>query len=442
LRKSIGLTNWYPKSPAAVLGKANGKCRVEEPAMGKNLAIFGGKPVRCEPWPDWPQYGPAVKDAVARVAESNVYCSQAGHEVEQFERDFAAYHGVAHAVAVANGTLALQAALAAAGVGCGDEVIVPAYTFVATASAAVENNAIPVLVDSEPLSQGLDPADVRRKITPRTRAIMPVHVNGYPCDMDAVTAIAREHHLVVIEDCSHAHGAEHRGRKVGTIGHFGCFSFQHKKNLSLGEGGIVITNDGAAAERLRQMRSFSWTPVTRNWRMGEFYGAVGQEQIKVLDSGNARRRANVATMLSELGTVEGLTPLPGLPETKPVYYNLILQYDETVIGASRQAFVAAINAEGIPLRMFYQPIQRWPIFGQVNFFGRGCPFSCPLHEGGPTDYRQTATPVADAICDRVNLEFKVQPTSGEIEMRQMATAIRRIVAHRAELRDVDQGIRK
>jgi dTDP-4-amino-4,6-dideoxygalactose transaminase len=408
--------------------------------MGEKLAVFGGKPVRGEPWPDWPQYGPAVKDAVVRVAESNVYCSQAGHEVEAFERTFAAYHGVAHAVAVANGTLALQAALAAAGVGCGDEVIVPAYTFVATASAAVENNSIPVFVDSELRSQGLDPADVRRKITPRTRAIMPVHINGYPCDLDEVTAIAREHNLVVIEDCSHAHGAEHRGRKVGTIGHFGCFSFQHKKNLSLGEGGMVITNDGAASERLRQMRSFSWTPVTRNWRMGEFYGAVGQEQLKVLDSGNARRRANVATLLSELGPVEGLTPLPGLPDTTPGYYNLILQYDESKTGASRKAFVAAIKAEGIPLSMFYVPLQRWPIFAKHDFYGQGCPFSCPKHVGGAPDYGQVSTPVADAICDRVNLEIKVQPTSGATEMKQIAEAIRKIVAHKAELKEVDKAI--
>ncbi len=408
--------------------------------MGSQLAILGGTPVREEPWPVWPQYGPAVKKAIARVAESDVYCSQKGEEVGRFEQAFAAYHGVEHAVAVANGTVALQAALAAAGVGCGDEVIAPAYTFVATAMAAVENNSIPVFVDSEEAGQGLDPEDVRRKITPRTRAIMAVHMNGYPCDMDAIMAIAREHGLVVVEDCAHAHGAEYKGRKVGTIGHFGCFSFQQKKNLSLGEGGMAVTDDAEAAERLRQMRGFAWTVVTRNWRMGEFYGAIGREQIKVLDEGNAKRRANVATLLEALGEVDGMTPLPGLPDTKPVYYNLILQYDGSVFGVPRSTFVKALTAEGIPIHMFYMPIQRWPTFPAADLFGHGCPFSCPLHEGGPVSYENVSTPVADAICDRVNIEIRVQPTSGEAEMRHVAEAIRKIVANRAELKAVDKAI--
>ncbi len=405
-----------------------------------NLAFLGGKPVRNTPWPTWPVYGQPVRDAVARVALSNVYCAQVGKEVEQFERDFADYHGVAHAVAVANGTLAIQAGLAAAGIGCGDEVIVPAYTFVASASAVVENNAIPVFVDSEPLSQGLDPAEVRRKITPRTRGIMPVHINGYPCDMDAVMAIAAEHKLVVIEDCAHAHGATHRNRKVGTIGHYGCFSFQHKKNMSLGEGGIVTTSDADAAKRLRDMRAFSWTSVTRNWRMSEFHGAIGQEQLKRLDEENGIRRANVAAMLEAMGSVDGIQPLPGLPNTQSVYYNLILEYDQAVVGASRKAFVSAMKAEGIPIHLFYVPVQRWPIFTEANFFGRGCPFRCPLYEGGPLDYTAVATPVADAICDRINLEIKVQPTSGVTEMVQAAEAIRKIVTNKAELQRIDQAI--
>ena len=369
-----------------------------------------------------------------------MYCAQVGNEVKEFERAFAAYHGMDHAVGLANGTVALQAALAAAGIGCGDEVIVPSYTFVATATAAVENNSIPIFVDSEPLSQGLDPADVRRKITPRTRAIMPVHINGYPCDMDAIMDIARRHNLVVIEDCSHAHGAEYKGRKVGTIGHFGCFSLQHKKNMTVGEGGIVITNDGQAAERIRKMLAFAWTAVTRNWRMGEFYGAIGREQIKLLDEQNNRRRQNVATMLQALGTVPGLVPLPGLSDTAPVYYNLILQYDEAIIGVSRKAFVKALNAEGIPVSMFYMPIQRWPTFPKADFFGRGCPFSCPLHEGGPVDYSQVSTPVADAVCDRINIEIRVQPTSGPAEMRHVAEALRKLVSNKSALKDVQQAI--
>jgi len=410
--------------------------------MGSKLAILGGEPVRSEPWPAWPQHGPEVQEAILRVARSNCYHPQFGNETEAFEQAFAAYHGTKHAVGVGSGTLALQVAMAAAGVGCGDEVIVPAYTYVASASAAVEQNAVPVFVDSEPRSQGLDPADVRRKVTPRTKAIVAVHANGYPCDVDAVMAIAGEHDLVVIEDCSHAHGAEYKGRKVGTIGHLGAFSLQNKKNLSAGVGGIVITNNDEMAQRMRSWRTFAWERVGHNWLMSEFHAAVAGAELPHLDAMNEARRANVTTLLNALGNVDGITPLPGLPETKPGYYNLILQYDEATIGASRKAFVAALKAEGIPIKMFYVPLQRWPIFAEADFYGRGCPFTCPKREGGPVDYSKVRTPVADAICDRVNLEIKVQPTSGETEMRQTAEAIRKIVANKAELTIVDQGIQE
>ncbi len=405
--------------------------------MDSQLALLGGMPVRREPWPAWPQHGPAVRSAIDRVARSNCYHPQFGNETEAFEQAFAAFHGGGHAVAVANGTLALQAAMAAAGVGCGDEVIVPAYTYVASASAAVDQNAVPVFVDSEPASQGLDPDDVRRKITPRTKAIVAVHCNGYPCDMDGVMAVAAEHDLVVIEDCSHAHGARHDGRRVGTIGHLGAFSLQNKKNLSAGTGGIVFTRDGAMADRMREARNFTWCSIGHNWQISEFHSAIAAAQLPTLDVMNDTRRANVATLLEALGTVEGLTPLPGLPGTEPVYYNLILQYDEAVWGVSRGTFVEALKAEGIPIHMFYVPLQRWPIFANADMYGRGCPFACPRRDA-PADYAHVATPVADAICERINLEIKVHPTSGETEMRQIAEAIRKLVAHKENLARFEQ----
>jgi len=247
------------------------------------LALLGGRPVRTEPWPAYPQYGLEVQEAIARVGRSQCYHPQFGQETAAFEKAFAAYHGVQHAVAVANGTLAIQSALAAAGVGCGDEVIVPAYTYVASASAAVEQNAIPVFADSEPQSQGVDPEEVRRKITPRTKAIVVVHTNGYPCDMDAVMQIAREHNLTVIEDCSHAHGAEYKGRKVGTISQIGAFSLQHKKNLSAGVGGIAVSNDDTLAQRMRDGRTFGWTRVGHNWMISEFHAAIAHAQLPRLE---------------------------------------------------------------------------------------------------------------------------------------------------------------
>lgn len=404
------------------------------------LAIHGGAAVRTAPWPAWPQHGAAVQEAIRRVAATNCYHPQFGPEVVRFEESFAAFHGVGHAAGAANGTLALQLAMAAAGVGCGDEVLVPAYTYVASASAAVDQNAVPVFVDSEPLSQGLDPQDVRRKLTPRTKAIVVVHTNGYPCDMDGVMDIATERGLVVVEDCSHAHGAFHRKRRVGTIGHIGAFSLQHKKNLSAGVGGVAITNDETLGRRMRDWRNFTFDRVGHNWLMSEFHAAIAAAQLPALDEMNDRRRANVKALLEALGVVEGVAPLPGLPDTEPVYYNLILQYDERIVGASRRAFVAALKAEGIPIHMFYVPLQRWPTFAEADFFGRGCPFTCPLRQGGDATYSGVETPVAAALCDRVNLEIKVHPTSGETEMRHVAEAIHKLLSHRDELRRVDETI--
>ena len=145
-------------------------------------------------------------------------------------------------------------------------------------------------------------------------------------------------------------------------------------------------------------------------------------------------------ILKALGPVDGIASLPGLPDTTPGYYNLILLYDKEKFGASRTAFVKALLAEGIPIHMFYVPLQRWPIFAEADFFGQGCPFLCPKREGGPADYRKVSTPTADALCDDVNLEIKVQPTSGETEMKQVAEAVRKIAAHKAELKEVDRAI--
>lgn len=412
--------------------------------MTSKLAILGGTPVRQEPWPHWPNHGPDVIAAINRVAHSRDYHPQFGGETAAFEQEFAAYHGVPHAVGTAHGTLALQVAMAAAGIGCGDEVIVPAYTYVASASAAVAQHAIPVLVDSEPLSQGLDPADVRRKLTPRTKAIVVVHCNGYPCDMDTILQIARERHLIVVEDCSHAHGAEYKGRKVGTLGHFGAFSLQQKKNLSAGCGGIVITRDADMAAKMRDWRTFNWSSVGNNWQMSEFHAAIGRAVLPHLDAFNQRRRENVATLLEALGPVKELQPLPGLPDTEPGYYNLILQYDRSAFPAPRRAFVAALQAEGIPMHMFYVPLQRWPIFAKADYFGHGCPFTCPMNMNGPrpVDYSQVSTPVADAICDHLNLEVKVQPSNGPREMKQAAEALLKILHHREALVEVEALLRK
>jgi dTDP-4-amino-4,6-dideoxygalactose transaminase len=402
-----------------------------------NAALLGGTPVRTDPWPAYPVFGKNVEDAVLRALHSNCLHPMFGKETQLFEQEFAAYHGVEEAAAFAHGTLAIQAAMAAAGIGCGDEVIVPAYTYAASAGAAVDQNAIPVFADVEPNAQGLDPVELRKKITPRTKAVVVVHANGYPADMDAIMAIAEEHNLIVIEDCSHAHGAEHRGRKVGTIGHFGAFSLQHKKNFAAGIGGITITRDKAMAEEMRKIRNYEWHPVGHNWQTSELHSAISRVVLTELDENNDIRRANAAMLIEELDGIPGISTLPGLPDTRPVFYNVMVQLDEEAFGLPRNTVVDALKAEGIPINMFYVPLQRWPIFADHNFFGKGCPFSCPLHEGGPVDYQNVSTPMAARACDHSNIEIKIQPPCGETEMKQIAAAFRKIYDHRNELKGVE-----
>lgn len=403
------------------------------------LAIAGGKPLRTSHFPKYPFYGPTVKEALCRVYESQEFCSLNGRETPAFETEFAAWCGAGHAVASSNGTTSLQVALAALDLGVGDEVLVPAYTFIATASAVVTQNAIPVLVDSETRSQGLDPEDMARKITPRTKAVMPVHVNGYPCDMDAVMALAKKHDLRVIEDCSHAHGAKYRGKMVGTFGDIGVFSLQGKKNLSVGEGGIAVTDRADLAEKMRQIRHFSQRPMKYNYRLSEFHAAVGRVQLGLLDEMNETRRRNARRLIDRLHGLDGITPLPGLPDTAPVYYNCIFLYDEAKVGVPRGEFVKALHAEGIPMNIFYYPINRDSIMQAKDAFGQGCPFNCPLYRG-QVEYRLDDNPVATRICDRQNLEFKVHPPQTEANMDDVAAAVRKVCENIHELQPVACGV--
>ena len=222
-----------------------------------HLAIAGGTALRQAPFPAWPVWDESDVQALRRVLQSGRWDALKGEEVSRFEAEFAAYQGAAHGVAVTNGTVALKLALIAAGVGPGDEVIVPGYTFIATATAALELGAIPIFADVDPHTYTLDPDSVAACVTPRTRAIMPVHLGGCPADMDGLLAVAQRHGLAVVEDAAQAWGASWNGSRVGTIGQCGIVSFHASKNLTAGEGGMVLCNDpdiacpGPLPEQLR-----------------------------------------------------------------------------------------------------------------------------------------------------------------------------------------------
>src|SRR5690606_28602609 len=218
--------------------------------MTSTLAVNGGEPVRSTPFPAWPTADSADEAALLDVLRSGKWGSTHGDLVARFEREFAQYQHARFGVCVCNGTLALAAALRAVGVGLGDEVVVPPYTFIASAAAVTFVGAIPVFADIDPDTHLLDPQAVEAVISERTKAVMPVHIAGRPCDMDAFAELGRRHGVAIIEDSAQAHGAEWKGRRVGALGDVGTFSFQTSKNVSAGEGGIVVTNDEALADRL------------------------------------------------------------------------------------------------------------------------------------------------------------------------------------------------
>jgi len=221
----------------------------------EDLALYGGPKTIDKNFP-WPIFDENEVNAVAEIVKSGVWANpNCDGLVAEFEKEFAAYCGAKYAITCVNGSVALRLALMACGVKPGDEVIIPPYTFIATASIVGEANCVPVFVDIDPNTYNLDPVAVEKAITPRTKAIIPVHFAGQACDMDAIMAIAKKHNLKVIEDTAHAHGGEYKGKKLGSIGDAGCFSFQSSKNLTSGEGGIVVTNDEQIANMVDSLRN-------------------------------------------------------------------------------------------------------------------------------------------------------------------------------------------
>jgi dTDP-4-amino-4,6-dideoxygalactose transaminase len=335
----------------------------------KKMALDGGDPVRLEPFAPWPYYAPDEIDSVTRVLASGRVNYWTGKECVQFEEAYAQHAGVRHAIALANGTLALELALYALGVGPGDEVIVPSRTFIASASCVVARGARPVVADVDPLSQNLTPDTIRAVLTPRTRAIVAVHLAGWPCDMDPIMELAREHGLYVVEDCAQAHGASYRGRPVGSFGDVAAFSFCQDKIISTGgEGGMLLTNNADwwekawaykdhgksydAVFRREHAPGFRWLHESfgSNWRMTEMQAAIGRLQLDKLGEWVATRRRNAAQLAEGFARIPGLrlTSVPADVVHAYYRYYAFLELDRLHDGWDQTRIVAAILAEGIP----------------------------------------------------------------------------------------------
>ena len=401
------------------------------------LALHGGTPVRTRPFPTWPLFGAPEETRLLDALRSGHWGRLDGSQTEEFERRFATMHACRHGIAVANGTVALRIALLAAGIRAGAEVIVPPYTFVSTASAVIEANAVPVFADIDPETFNLDPAAITAAATSRTRAIIPVHFAGLVADMDAIMAIAAERNLVVIEDAAHAHGASSRGRPAGSLGHAACFSFQSSKNLTSGEGGIITTNDDDFAARCRSIQNcgrvdgglwYEHHVISGNYRLGEFQGAVLNAQIERLDEHTHTRDANGEYLACRLGVMPGITVQPrGSTEIRHSYHLFMLTVDRE-FGASRDHVVSALEAEGIPCSAGYgYPLHRQPLF-QNRAFG---PYLSGM--SNVPDYARVECPNAERVCDRsIWLEQNLLLGTRN-DMDDIVAAFQKIHEHRAEL---------
>ena len=334
------------------------------------LAIQGGTPVRTKPFPSWPVYGEPEERALIEVLRSGAW-GTGGSAIAEFEARFARFQDAKHATCVVNGTVALELALRAVGVGLGDEVILPPYTFVATATAVLALGAIPVFADVDADTYLLDPRCAEAAVTPRTRAIVAVHVAGCPADMDELRAVARRHGLKLVEDAAQAHGAAWRGRRVGALGDLGCFSFQSSKNLCAGEGGAVVTDDDRLAEvvwslhnvgRVRGAATQRREILGTNSRMTQFQAALLLAQMQRLPDQIARREANGGYLASRLAEIPGIRPLLRDDRvTTHAWHLFVFRYEpEAFGGMSRDDFVKALRAEGIPCSPGYVPLHHSP----------------------------------------------------------------------------------
>jgi dTDP-4-amino-4,6-dideoxygalactose transaminase len=336
------------------------------------LAIHGGMPVRTEPYPPWPHYDDGERANLLEVLDSRQWWSTQGTKVHEFERRWGQLHGTGPAVAVTNGSHAIDLALLATDVGQGDEVIVPAWTFVATAAAVLMVNAVPVLVDVELDTGCIDPDAVEAAITPRTRAVIAVHVAGHPADMDRLTDICTRHDLVLIEDCAHAHGSVFNGQMVGTFGAAGSYSFQASKLMTGGEGGALVSTDPEVRARALSYSDcgrrpgewfYSHYALGGNYRMTEWQGAVLLAQLDRFEDQARRRDTNSAVLNAALATIPGVHPQTRDPRCdRQGNYCYVVRIDPDEFGAQREPIRLALAAEGISLTMSYPPVHQLDVF--------------------------------------------------------------------------------
>ncbi len=408
------------------------------------LAVAGGTPVRdikARPWPAWPMATEEDVAAVAAVLRSGKWNRWRSDRVEALEEALQEFTGAAHVVALASGTAGLEVALKAAGVRPGDEVIVPAYTYIATATAVLQVGGVPVFADIIPETENVDPASIESLITERTRALLPVHVSGLPCDMAAITAVAARHGLRVIEDTAQGIGGMWHGRRLGTIGDAGAYSFQASKNLPGGEGGAVVTNDPEIAERAFMLMHINYETLGWNYRLPAMTAALILSQLERFPALQARRQANADYLRDALAAIPGIAPTRADSfVTGDGLHGLGVRFisSEFSDGAPvpRGAFVKALHAEGIPCALGYgDPVYKSPLFQEAHTRMREqCPVACDHPAMANMDYANLHLPNVERLCGQEALRFNQPLLLGTREdMQDIVDAVAKIHANQEAL---------
>jgi perosamine synthetase len=401
------------------------------------LAALGGKPIRSERFPGWPRVEKNDLDGWVKVLKEGKWCRLDGPYANQFEQAYAQLTGTKHCTVTANGTSALFTSLNALGIGPGDEVLVPPYTFVATINVVLLQYALPVFVDTDRQTGQMDATKIEAAITPRTACILPVHLGGNAADLDAILAIAKKHSLPVVEDACQAHLGEWKGRKLGAWGKCGCFSFQASKNLNSGEGGAIISDDGDFMEscytfhnngRGRRGRSsgFTYAHGGANLRMTEFQAALLLSQMARIEDQAKIREANAQHLTRLLQEIPGIVPGKSYSGcTRNAYHLYMFRYDkERFAGAPRAQFLKALRAEGIPCSGGYTPLNKEP-FLQETLGSKAYKQIFPA-ERLQAFWQKNHCPENDRLCEEAVWFGQTMLLASRSDMEQIAAAIRKI----------------
>ncbi len=413
------------------------------------LALFGGVPVRSSPYPSWPIYDPADLAAIESVLKSGRwggnYSGEDGFIVDQFAGEFARFHDATYGIPVMNGSLALETALAAAGIGFEDEVIVPAITFIATATAALFVDALPVFADVDAETLCISPKSVERLITRNTKAVIPVHLGGIMADLDALETICKEHHLILVQDAAHAHGCIWNGRGIGDYGDLACFSFQNLKLVTPGEGGMILTNNPVYMEACRVyvncgrvMPNFAQARpmIGNNLRLPELQGALLQSQFSRFPAQMVTRQKNARILNDALSQIDGITPLVGDGrQTRNSYYRYGFLFEsEAFAGIPRSSFLAALRAEGIPIG---------PESGSTVYRSALFPWENSRWKklyGERMDYSRVFTPVAERAVTQTGCRISHEVLLGTAgDMEDIVRAVKKVQNHGNDLRGWEQS---